>query len=145
MRLLYAQSPVELQLAMAELARDPDFISPKKRKHSDVASSSKRFLRMSEKELVNISKPFVPGNTKKNTDWALTVFREWQSASNATVSEGERQCHSDILEKAYVEELNYWLSLFVGEIREWQAVFAKIHPPNSLWSTALHVLPPQNS
>ena len=36
---------------------------------------------------------------------------------NATVSEGERQCHSDILEKAYVEELNYWLSLFVGEIR----------------------------
>ena len=56
---------------------------------------------------------------------------------NATVSEGERQCQSDILDKANVEELNYWLSLFVGE-QEWQAVFAKIHPPTPLWSTALH-------
>ena len=46
---------------------------------------------MSEEELDSISKPFVPGNTKKNTDWALTVFRESRSYRNATVSEGERQ------------------------------------------------------
>ena len=41
-----------------ELARDPDFVSPKKRKcrcGEDVAGSSKRFLKMSESEVANIS------------------------------------------------------------------------------------------
>ena len=58
------------KLAM-ELERDPDFVSPKKRKRrcgDDVAGCSKRFPKF--------SKPLVVVDTKENTDWALTVFRE---------------------------------------------------------------------
>ena len=92
-----------------ELARDPDFVSPTKRKRrcdEDVAGSSKRLLKMSESEVANISKLFVPTNTKKNIDWALTVFREWQSSRIAMASEKKQQCPSD---KAKVEELYNWL------------------------------------
>ena len=71
---------------------------------------------MSESEIASISKPFVPSNTKKNTSWAVTVFQKWRSYWNATASEGERQCQGDLLEKAHVEELNYSLSRFVGEV-----------------------------
>ena len=56
----------------------PDFVSPNKRKRccgDEVAGSSKRFLKMSESVIASISNPFVAVNTKKNTDWALTVFQ----------------------------------------------------------------------
>ena len=104
-----------------ESGRDPDFVSPKNQKQccgDEVAVSSKRFLKMSESEIASISKLFVAVNTKKNTDWALTVFWEWRRGRNAMLSEGEHQCQSDLLEKADVEELNHWLSRFVGEIEK---------------------------
>ena len=49
---------------------DQDFRSPKKKKRCARKLES-RFPTMSEEEIAEISKVFVPSNTAKNTQWAV--------------------------------------------------------------------------
>ena len=99
------------------MEKDPDFRSPpkkRKRQHDDVCvpgPSSKRFLKMSE-DMVDISKKFVPPNTKKNPEWAVSSFREWWSVRTASKVEGERHCRDDFLENPEADDLNYCLQSF---------------------------------
>ena len=75
------------------MEKDSDFRSPRKkrtRRHDDasVPGPSKRFLKMSEEDMADISKVFVPSNTKKNTDWAVSCFCDWRSVCNAFTMKG---------------------------------------------------------
>jgi hypothetical protein len=72
---------------------------------------------MSEEEMAEISKVFVPANTAKNTQWAVSVFREWRSARSSSPDDGQKVCPADLLENPVVEDLNYWLARFVAEVR----------------------------
>jgi hypothetical protein len=106
------------------MEEDPDFRSPKKKKRrispNGPGSSSKRFCKVSDDDMAKISKEFVPTNTKKNTDWAVSCFREWRSARNTTEVEGERLCPEDLLENPVTDDLDHWLAWFVVELRNQQ-------------------------
>ena len=87
---------------------------------------------MSDEEMAEISTAFVPSNTVKNTQWALACFSEWRSARNKSFSVGsggQRVCPVDLLENPVVEDLNYWLSRFVAEVRNQEG---KPYSPRSI-------------
>ena len=64
-----------------------------------------------------LSKGYVPKN-KQKTAWGVNVFLEWQEERNKKLSVGEHQCPLDLLEHADPTKLNYWLSMFVTEVRK---------------------------
>ena len=48
----------------------------------------------------------------------MSCFREWRSARNRkSAEEDKRQCPEDLLEHPVIQELNYWISRFVAEVR----------------------------
>ena len=106
---------------------DQDFRSPKKKKRCTRKPES-RFPTMSEEEIAEISKVFVPSNTAKNTQWAVGVFTEWRSARNSAGGD-ERLCPVDLLENPVAEDLNYWLARFVAEVRNQGG---KLYTPRSI-------------
>ena len=80
---------------------DRDFVLPKKKKA--------RFNTIStNSEIEEISKVYVPVNTKTYTSWSLKVFSEWQSARD-----GDEKCPSDLFENPTAGKLNYWLPWFI--------------------------------
>ena len=79
---------------------DQDFRSPKKKKRCARKLES-RFPTMSEEEIAEISKVFVPSNTAKNTQWAVSCFTEWRSARNSARG-AKRLCPVDLLENPVV-------------------------------------------
>ena len=81
----------------------------------------------SDKEIEEISKGFVPLNTRKNTNWACNVFLEWKAERNA--SETSNLCPKDLLDNPEPELLNYWLCRFVSEVRNQKG---KPYPPKTV-------------
>ena len=59
---------------------------------------------------------FVPKNTAKATGWAKHVFDEWREQRNAATD--EEKCPVELLDDPIkIDEINYWLSRFVVEVR----------------------------
>ena len=56
----------------------------------------------------------IPPNTGKGTKWALKVFEQWRDNRNRS-SQG--QCPENLLVEPSIQQLNYWLSRFVVEVR----------------------------
>ena len=59
-----------------------------------------------------LCQPFVPSNTRKQTDWAMNVFESWRSTRN-----GEKCPAQMLTKKCTVKELSDWLCHFVVEAR----------------------------
>ena len=87
-----------------------DFKSSKKSKTVKCFGSPTRESRMAE-----ITKGFVPFNTKKSTDWSTRVWHDWVSERNVT---NEKKCPADLLENPKSSKLNYRLCRFVAEVRK---------------------------
>ena len=104
---------------------DVNFRSPKKKRRC-TRQVEGRFPTMSEEEMPEISRVFVPSNTTKNTEWAVSCFHEWRSARNCVKDSGQKH---DLLENPVVEDLNYWLARFVAEVRNQQG---KPYTPQSI-------------
>ncbi len=101
---------------------DDDFRPPKKK-----VVNSKRFAAATtESEVREIVKGYTPANTKRNTNWALTVFGDWRAARS---SESEECCPSDLFENPIVEEINKWIPRFLMEVRKQDG---QCYPPRSL-------------
>ena len=80
--------------------------SPKKKQ--------KRFATPADnEEMEKICQGYVPPNTRKSTNWALTVFEQWRKERNADVV--EERILFDLLECPQTEALNFWLFRFVVE------------------------------
>ena len=98
-----------------------DFKEPKKKKMKGIdgkeVTQSKRFVAVSEEEMEQICKGFVPKNTKKATSWAVKVFEQWRLQRNEMTNDDGKLCPSNLLECPKLTELNYWLSRFVVEAR----------------------------
>ena len=99
---------------------DPDLVDfrpPKKKAETNERPSGTRFKTpTSDDEMATFCKGYVPQNTQKNTAWAVKVFSEWRAERNSISS--EKQCPADLLDNPNVQELNYWLSRFVTEVRK---------------------------
>ena len=73
-----------------------------------------RFAFLSGEDADQLKKTFVPGNTKRATNWALKVFTEWRKARE---DQGLEVCPGDILERPVVDDLCKWLPIFAAESR----------------------------
>ena len=76
--------------------------------------------------MAEITKGFIPFNTKKSTDWSTCVWHDWLSERNGT---NEEKCPADLLENPKSSELNYWLCRFVAEVRKKDGT---AYPPRSI-------------
>ena len=76
-----------------------------------------------------ISKGYVPPNTKENTDWTVTCFREWRSARNRNITKDDKCWCPEDLENPSIDKLNYWISRFIAEVRNKKG---KPYPPRSI-------------
>ena len=111
-----------------EMEKDRDFQSPKKRRKVDLPVEKRFASAVSDGDMAVMSKGYVPPNTKKNTDWALSCFREWRCARKS--AEGDQQrCPEDILEKPEVSQVNFSISRFVAEVRNKRG---EPYPPKSI-------------
>ena len=87
----------------------------KERKHLTLSLGKRwKIVVVDEEEIENAKKPMVPKNTRKATDWAVAVFKQWIEQHNAIA---ENKCPVDIL-KDEPENLAHWLCVFVSEIRK---------------------------
>ena len=78
----------------------------KERKHLSLSLGKRRkIVVVDEEEIENAKKPMVPKNTRKATDWAVAVFKQWIEQHNAIA---ENKCPVDIL-KDEPENLTHWL------------------------------------
>ena len=99
---------------------------PRKKRKGD---STHRFMMpVSPTKMNEICDGYVPRNTKKATEWALRLFREWRDNRNLVTSTQD-QCPSTLLEEPRSDLLNYWLSRFVVDIRREDR---QAYPPSSL-------------
>ena len=71
---------------------------------------------LTDDEMANVSKGFVPPNTRKNTTWAMRVFIEWKAERNKAA--GSPLCPDNLLERPNPAQINTWLSRFVTEARK---------------------------
>ena len=85
--------------------------------HTATASSSSRFAALkTDREVEQAKASSIPENTRKNTSWAVNVWKEWSAhRRQVTSSFAEWPVHLFI---AQPQELNYWLSKFVLEARK---------------------------
>lgn len=62
----------------------------------------------------------IPANTKKATKWSLGVWTDWKVARSETCSEDSDKCPAGVgdITKMSKEELDFWLSKFVLEVRK---------------------------
>ena len=75
------------------------------------------FPALSEAEIEEWCRPFVPKNTQNNTGWAVCNFNEWQSAFNTGKSDDEK-CPEFLLETCEdAGTLCRWLCRFVTSTR----------------------------
>uniref|UniRef100_A0A1X7U6Q7 QRICH1-like domain-containing protein n=1 Tax=Amphimedon queenslandica TaxID=400682 RepID=A0A1X7U6Q7_AMPQE len=73
----------------------------------------KRFKKATnDEEFQEITKGYVPENTKKSTASAIRVFNEWK------FSREDEQPPGNLLTDGNPEQLNYWIPRFVNEARE---------------------------
>ena len=91
---------------------DPPSEPPPAKKAKVPVLSGERFAApLSPSAMDAVCKGFVPKNTKKSTNWAMRVFKQWRDSRNSTVAE---RCPEMLLEQPNAELLNYWLARFVG-------------------------------
>ena len=92
------------------------------------SSPISRFGRpVTESQITAAQKASVPSNTKKSTNWAVNVWKEWSKYREQTCSTPEE--HPPHILTCQVNELNNWLCRFVLKVRRKDG---KPYPPNIL-------------
>ena len=88
------------------MEKDSDFQQLKKKRRKGNLLPGKCFVSpVSDDQMVVISKGFIP---HKNTDWAMSCFREWRNARDRKSAEEDKyQCPEDLQEDPDIQELNY--------------------------------------
>ena len=96
--------------------------------------SDSRFAKpLTDDESTSLKSVSIPKSTKRRNTWALNVFEEWCQYRHSKTDESNKM--REILRKPItcfsIEELNYWLSKFVHEVRKKDST---MYPQNSLVS-----------
>ena len=114
-----------------------DFMQlPKRRKVSAKKGASqpgkgKEKERFSKLVSIEELKGFIPDNTKKNTSWAISTFKQWAFSQNQRTRTDEEAIDEEIFaKKSNCEELCRALCLFVVEARK---VNGDQYPPQTIF------------
>ena len=127
---------------------DPDFLdwvdSALYKRHEEEidkssSSNTRKIAVVSDEELKRRQENRIPQKTKTNTAWCLRTWSEWAKERNAVcsslcVNERYRVVNSDMLRQEE-EELCYWLSKFIVEVRQKKNP-GMPYPPNTLYQLA---------
>jgi hypothetical protein len=82
-----------------------------------------------EEDIKEISKGFVPENTKKNTMWACRAYEEWRLQRNKVTGDEAEKCPDDLISNPSIDSLNRWIPRFIVEARK---VDGTPYPPRTL-------------
>lgn len=97
---------------------------------------------VSDVELAKRNESRIPEGTKWSTAWCVRTWIEWTEErrnSNATItSDLYKVVNSDVLALSN-EEINYWLSKFVVEVRK-KIPVGEPYPPNTLYQLCCGIL-----
>ena len=93
-------------------------------------SSSSRFAQLkTDNDVEQAMVSSVPKNTKKSTDWAVNIWRDWSThRRSVSPSFTDWPVHLFI---AQPQELNHWLSKFILEARKSNG---EPYPPDTLYN-----------
>ena len=82
---------------------DLEDFKPLKRKKLSKCCPEKRFntAATTEQEINDITKGYIPNNTKRSRSWSVKVFNEWRCAR-----EGENKCPENLFQSPVTEDLN---------------------------------------
>ncbi|CAB4002217.1 Hypothetical predicted protein, partial [Paramuricea clavata] len=95
-------------------------------------------------ELEKLKETCIPNNTRINMNWAVRTWKEWAEKSKlqdgAVLAQGQLYTlvNTDIVE-LNDEELNYWMSKMVVEVRKNKDV-GDFYPPNMLYQLCCGLL-----
>ena len=106
---------------------DPDFLEwvnecKRKTKAERACSSTRKITPVSDEDLKRRREEKTSQKTKSNTAWCLRTLNEWAKKKNAMssslcINEGYQFVNLDLLETDE-EELCYWFSKFIVEVRQ---------------------------
>ena len=98
-----------------------DFQPPKKKPRFKIP--------VTDQQMEEINKGYVPRNTQKNTAWGLNVFLEWKAQRNKDLLVGEEGCPDDLIDNPDPAKLNHWLCKFATEVQKRDGT---PYPPQSI-------------
>lgn len=105
----------------------------------------KRFVSpVSDAQVAVMSKGYIAPNTKKNTNSAMTCFREWRSARNKNITKDDKRWCPENLENPSIDKLNRQVELLDimvhcgGSKQEDRALHPKVHSSDPHWITKVH-------
>ena len=87
-----------------------------------------------DEEMSTLRQQAIPANTKKNTSWALNVWKDWTASRRKVCHPLDCPPHLFLCTPS---QLDYWLSKFVMEIRHKDG---QPYPPSSLYQICCGVL-----
>ena len=105
---------------------------------SNYPEAVRKIVIVDDEELEKRKESRIPPNTRINTSWAVRAWSEWALERNGMIAiKGETgitlpEVNPDILNITHNEELNYWLSKFVVEVRKKKNP-GSFYPPNTLY------------
>ena len=105
---------------------------------SNYPEAVRKIVIVDDEELEKRKESRIPANTRINTSWAVRAWSEWALERNGMIAiRGETgitlpEVNPDILNITHNEELNYWLSKFVVEVRKKKDP-GTFYPPNTLY------------
>ena len=84
--------------------------------------SKERFTFVKESDIQNAREGTVPPNTKRHTMWSRNCYDTWLQARNCAFTDFEPEdCRFRSVpkqEELSIDEMNYWLSRFVLEVKK---------------------------
>lgn len=105
---------------------------------SNYPEAVRKIVIVDDEELEKRKESRIPPNTRINTSWAVRAWSEWALERNGMIAiKGETgitlpEVNPDILNITHKEEVNYWLSKFVVEVRKKKDP-GTFYPPNTLY------------
>ncbi|PFX15305.1 Zinc finger MYM-type protein 3 [Stylophora pistillata] len=105
---------------------------------SNYPEAVRKIVIVDDEELEKRKESRIPPNTRINTSWAVRAWSEWALERNGMIAiKGETgitlpEVNPDILNITHNEEVNYWLSKFVVEVRKKKDP-GTFYPPNTLY------------
>ena len=139
------QDSTPLQDSVSENSSPGNEQSAKRRKLSlslkrkaTCTTVTEQFEFMDDTKSEALIKMFVPKNTEKSTQWALSTFLSWRDRRNACFSEQpENQVPPDLLICTDPVALCKWLTFFVAEVRKKDGTG---YPPKMLYLLLTEIL-----
>lgn len=119
---------------------EPELPLSVENKKPEQKNPCRKIALVTDEDLEKLKDNRIPENTKINTNWAVSTWKEWAETRNLTTKfyPAEKVVKLDVLELSN-EELGYWLAKFVVEVRR-KDEEGSFYNPNSLYQLCCGLL-----